>query len=234
MTVPTSILVAVAMAINATPAPRASKPETPHFAFVKEYIRELSAIQDIRDSAGKDVEQHQGKDTELISDGIHFCTLMQLERRSQIGMLQHMRLDAPFDDLIPMIIKAYSHEIELQQQLIDTSTVFMGGPIPGVDFAKVAAEMPQIRAKLEYVERTLFESTPMVFMTLINMKGSPSSRADRLVITRAERAELLADLTNDFGTKLDQKEKTFTLGSAALLRSALKKGYKCSDEPGTN
>ncbi len=65
------------------------KPETPHLEFVTEYIRELAAIQEIRDSA----ENDQKEDPQTVFPNcIHSSTLMQLELESQVGQLNR---DAP-------------------------------------------------------------------------------------------------------------------------------------------
>ena len=53
----------------------------------------------------------------------------------------------------------------------------------------------------------------------------------RLIITKAERAKLLSDLTGDFGSKLDQKDQNFTVSAASVLKAYLLKDFKCSDDP---
>src|SRR6266699_2637922 len=47
--------------------------------------------------------------------------------------------------------------------LIEISSAFIGGPKPGVDYDELAAEMPKVRAKLDYLDRTLFDVAPLVF-----------------------------------------------------------------------
>src|ERR1700686_2730022 len=121
------------------------KPETPHLVFVTEYIRELAAFENVRASAEKD--QKLGKKSEVFSNGIHASTLIQLELQSQIAMLRDMRLNPPFDDLIPNITGFYEQKIRLHQRLIDIASAFLVGPQPGVDYGKLQAEMPKIRAE---------------------------------------------------------------------------------------
>lgn len=60
---------------------------------------------------------------------------------------------------------------------------------------------PKTRAILEYVDQTLLQATPMIFMTLIDKKPNSKNHLNHLIITRAERAKLIADLTNEFGAK---------------------------------
>src|ERR1700730_15261880 len=79
------------------------KPETPHFEFVTEYIRELAAVERIR-AAGEAENNQDKKDDKLpFSGAIHTSTLFQLELGSHVGMLKGMRLNTPFDELIPNI-----------------------------------------------------------------------------------------------------------------------------------
>jgi len=61
-------------------------------------------------------------------------------------MLRGMRLNLPFDDLIPSITKFYERKIELWQRMGKIGSEFIGGPKKGVDYSKLAAEMPKIRA----------------------------------------------------------------------------------------
>jgi hypothetical protein len=55
--------------------------------------------------------------------------------------------------------------------------------------------------------------------------------ASHLIITSAERAQLLSDIATGFGSKLDQKEQNFTVSAASVLRAYLLKDFKASDDP---
>ena len=85
---------------------------------------------------------------------------MQLELESQKGQLNRMRLDDPFNELIPSITRFYQDKIELWQQMIDICSAFVGGPKPNVDYAKLGADMPKIRARLDFIDKALFEASP--------------------------------------------------------------------------
>src|SRR5260370_40967175 len=89
------------------------KPETSRLAFVTEYIRELTAIENIR--ASSEQELKEAKDNEKLFNAIHTSTRIQLELRSQIGMLKSMHLNAPFDELIPNLTTFYKEKIDLHQ-----------------------------------------------------------------------------------------------------------------------
>jgi hypothetical protein len=207
------------------------KPETPHLEFVTEYIRELAAVERIR--AEGEAENNQDKqDGKLpFAGAVHSSTLFELELRSQIKMLKGMRLKEPFDFLIPSITAFYEDKIVLWQRMGEISSAFIGGPKDGVDYSELAAEMPKIRAKLEYIDRTLFEATPTVFATLIDMKEDSKGHANHLIITKEEKATLISKLDDYFGAKLDQKDQNLTVSAASVLKAYLNKDFKCSDEP---
>jgi hypothetical protein len=42
---------------------------------------------------------------------------------------------------------------------------------------------------------------------------------------------LLSDITTDFGSKLDQKDPNFQVGTAVILKDGLLKDFKSADDP---
>jgi hypothetical protein len=208
---------------------RTETPETPHLAFVTEYIRELAAIEDIRASGEKELKK--GKQDEVLSTAIYTSTRMQLELRSDVKMLSDMRLKDPFDFLLPDITAFYEQKIELHQKLIDIASAILAGPKPGVDYGKQIAEMPKIRASLDDIDHTLFQAAPTIFATLIDPKPDSKNHASHLIVTKAEKKKLIEDLDLYFGTKLDQKDQNYTVGTASVLKGYFLKDFKCADEP---
>jgi hypothetical protein len=200
-----------------------------NLAFVTEYVRELSAIETIRASAEQVLTQ--GTNDDKFYNTVYSSTRMQLELRTQINILKGMHLGPPFETIIPDLTIFYTRKVELYQRLIDISSAFIGGPKPGIDYGKLAAEMPQVSAKLDDIDHSLFESTPLIFFTLVDQKTDTQNHVSHLIITRAERAQLLSDITTDFGSKLDQKDQSFQVGAALALKEGLLKDFKSSDDP---
>ena len=211
------------------PKSKAEKPETPHLAFVTEYVRELSAIETLRTAGEQSLAQ--GTTDEVFTSAIYSFTRMQLELRSQINMLKGMRLKPPFETVIPFLTGSYAHMVELYQKLIDISSAQIGGPKPGVDYSKLGAEMPKVRADLDDTDHSLFQIAPMIFATLVDLKADSHNHANHLTITREEREQLLSNITTDFGSKLDQKDPSYQVGSALILKAGLLKDFKSSDDP---
>jgi hypothetical protein len=80
-------------------------------------------------------------------------------------------------------------------------------------------------------QKSVFEATPLVFSTLIDMKPDSRNHASHLVITKAERDRLVETIANDFGAKLDEKDQSYPVASASVLKAYLLKDYKSADEP---
>jgi hypothetical protein len=115
------------------------KLETPHLAFVKEYLRELISDEDLKTNGQKELSEAKTTE-EQISTGIYFSKSVQLELRSQIRMLNVMRLAKPFETLIPDLIGFYQRQVELHQSLIDIDSKFIAGPRSGVGLSSFGCE----------------------------------------------------------------------------------------------
>ncbi|MGD0888540.1 MAG: hypothetical protein ABR889_04770 [Acidobacteriaceae bacterium] len=210
-------------------APAESAKPNANLAFVTEYVRELYAVENIRDSVNGG--QSNGVTSDEMSNAIYFGTRMQIELRAEVKTLQEMRLAPPFDKLLQSIIGFDEHKIGLFQRLIDISSAFIGGPKPGVDYGKLAAEVPQLRAQLDDTDNALFEATPLIFETLVDSRGDSQNQISHLIITRAERAQLLSEIDANFGPKLDTKNRSYQVGAAVVLKAGLLKNLKSSDDP---
>lgn len=212
------------------PAAKAKVPETSHLVFVTEYIRELSAYEEIRSAAQEELKQDT-TDNDTLSTNVHSSTLFQLELGSEVRMLRGMHLNPPLDYLIPGITKFDEQKVVLWRRLSHISSALLEGPKPGVDYSEFLAEVPKVRANLDYIDQALFEATSGVFATLIDLKPDSKGHTSHLIITKSERQKLISDLNTDFGSKLDQKNQDYTVSAASVLRAYLLKDFKCSDEP---
>jgi hypothetical protein len=221
-------LVVVILTVTARLTVGVEKPETSHLVFVTEYIRELSAIENIRESGEKELKEDPNS---TFSNMIHSSTLFQLELGSQIRMLRSMRLKAPHDQLIPNVTAFYERKILLWKRMAEIASAFIGGPKPGVDYSKFGAEMPEIRGQLGFIDHALFEASPSVFATLIDLKEDSKGHASHLIITKEERAKLIDKINTAFGTKLDAKDQNWSVSAASVLKAYLLKDFKSSEEP---
>jgi len=223
-------IVAAVCVLLTTPVP-AQNSETPHLEFVKLYIAQLEAVENIRDAAAKELTTDP--DTQRVADCVHTMTQYQLELSTQISAMQGVHLSKPFDFLPQGIADFDRQKRDLYKQYGDGCTAMMEGPKPNVDYGKIAAGLPNINAQVEFIDQGIFKTAPAVFSTLIQMEKTNShGEADHLIITKAERDDLVRQIKLAFGDKLNQHEQNGIVSAASVLEFYLeKKGYKCSDEP---
>jgi hypothetical protein len=215
------------LSVNCTAA-AGPAPETSHLEFVQEYVRELAELEDLRANAQEELVAKKGSELSAI---IYSSTRQKMALEADIRRLGNMRLNEPVDFLIPSMITLYRQKCEVYDGFVDVATEFMSGPKPDVDYGKLSAELPKLRAKLDSLDETLFHVTVAVEATLIADKPDSHGHMSRLVITKSERDDLIKRIQTTFGTKLNQKQQSFVVSSATVLRDWLRSGYIGSDEP---
>jgi hypothetical protein len=213
------------------PAHRAApKPETPHLRFVQEFVRELIEMEDLTKTSEKELAEDKTLN-EKFSSGIYVSKSVQLELRSEISMLKGMRLNDPFDTLIPTLIACYQRQIALHEQLIGISKKFLAGPAEGVDYQALAGKVPEIRAELDETRKIILDGAAPIFMSLIDMRPDSKGHASHLIITKAEKADLEDRLNILLKDEPDKGDHDYYISAAMILKAGLNKGYKCADEP---
>jgi hypothetical protein len=208
----------------------AENSETPYLKFVKLYVEQLEAVEDIRDTAAKEIKTDP--DTQRLADCVHTMTKYQLELSTQISAMQQAHLSKPFDWLPGSLAEYNKKKLYLYEQYGDACTALLEAPKPNVDYGKLAAELPKIDAQVEFIDKGIFKLAPAVFASLIQKKDNSHGGADHLIITKAERDDLVHQIKLAFGDKLNQHDQNWIVSAASVLKFYLeKKGYKGSDEP---
>ena len=202
--------------------------ETSRAGFVSEYIRELGVNQHTRIIGNLELTP-PSVDNNQLTGIIQNSTRIQSDLRAQIQLLQGIHLKPPFDTLPSKIVQLYTDKVELHQRLIDATALHAEAKV-SVGFASSSSDITKITVSLENIDRSLFETTPLVFATLVaRAPDDKNGRVGRLNITKAERQVLLRSIATGFGKTMEQNNRDFILRSALLLRDSLLK-YKGSDE----
>jgi hypothetical protein len=207
-----------------------SAEDTPHFDVVSEYIRSLGTVHNIQLASKKEMAEDKDNLIGRLMSGIRSSTRMKLELSTSIGALERMTLKEPFETLIPTTIHWYQEKIKLHDETISIAKAFISGPKPGVDYSAMTARMPEITANIEFIDESIFKSMVLVFALLIDMKPDEKGQMSHLNITKAQREKLINDINTSFSSSLNEKNKNWTVSSAALLKAYLQKDYKCIDE----
>ena len=212
--------------------------ETPRYDVVAEFIHELGETKNFQDVATSEMTETEKlepaeKNQHLMADIIRNGTRVKLKLRLNINKLKGMKLNKPFEIIIPYLIKFNEEKLRLYEELIKSAKIFVGGrPRRGVDYSKLVARMPEITAEMEYADESIFKITPMVFALLIDQKPDSQNHVSHLIITKEQGEKLIDSLNSWFGASMDDKNQNWTVSSASVLKSYLtEKGYKYTDEP---
>jgi hypothetical protein len=104
------------------------------YNFVKEYVRELAALEAIRDNAEKELAQSASNPSARMADCIRNGQLYQLELNLDVSQLKQVKLAKPVGDLPSMIVQFYQQKLEQYRQMPEICSTIIAGPKPGVDY----------------------------------------------------------------------------------------------------
>lgn len=206
--------------------------ETPPFEVAQEYVRELGemwAIQQRVDQEMVEDKAAEDRQNKALMTTIRHATRVKLAMKTSIAILGKMKMARPgHEQTLGFLTSFYQRKIDLNDELIQVVTAFIV-PKNGVDYGKLAAQVPEINAKLEDVDKSLFQMTALVFMSFIDMKADSRNRANHLLITKEQRDRLVWSIDNSFGPSLE-KDRRYVVSEASLVKAKLLE-FKCSDEP---
>jgi hypothetical protein len=204
--------------------------DTPAFEVVREYVRQLAITQAAHETTSSELAQSKDLNSKNMAM-IRGSTRIQLELRRNIAAFKAMSLSGDFVDLLPTFIGYYEKKVELHSQLIDIATQFASTPKPDVDYGRLAAVTPQISATIDYIDRAMFEATPMFCLLAVDRKADTEGKLSHLLLSSAERKQLIRRLDSAFGKRLREKNPNYTVGAAVLIRDFLAGKHKSSDDP---
>jgi hypothetical protein len=211
----------------ALPISVAAADENEAHRFVAEYIRELGATEHLNDAAKVNPEE---KNTAFLKC-VRTDPQYGIELLAQIAILKTMKFSGDQAELLDTIMKANYKKISYYDAIKKACDTFVSGPKREVEYDHLFEQIAQITAKLEYIDKALFEASPLIFATLLDSTTDTKNSIGRLVITNAERQDLISKIDAEFGNKLTQENQNYTVSSASSIKAYLKKDFKSADEP---
>jgi len=196
--------------------------------FVSAFIRALSGSEDIRLEAVAELTNESPQDK--LSSCIHTTQLQMHEMADAANLAATYKFGGDSKDTPSLLLKYFATKGEMFNSLGNMCETMMEGPKPGIDYGKIAAAMPKLRADMEYIDKNLLPMAVMVFNVLIRETPDKQGHMSRLIITREQRDQLVRDINRGF-KGLNAKNANYVVSSAAILKDYLaRKGYKCADE----
>ena len=220
-------LLAFAAAIFIALSPAGATSTTP-YEFVSIYLRELGSLEDVRTQA----EIDQKADPTDFANCIRNNEAIGLELDAAARSLDtiHLATGSAADVAPHYIANFYRQKRAILDQFTKICSIFIQGPKKGVDYGALSAKAPALTAQINFIDKTLFQTSILVFGTLISPKPDAQGHASHMVITREERDALLKTIENYFGRKIGVKDESWAVSTADVFRDKLKE-FKCWDEP---
>jgi len=203
---------------------------TPPADVVYEHIRFWGEMYNVQKAIVKDTSIKKKDQTEQILNNIYFISKTILVLQTGKTALENMHVLPQFEEFRKATIFLYSEKIEILNVMRKILTEFARKtPKPGVDYSKLAAMLPQIRAQIDYLDTTLFEMTAWLGFILIDEKPDKEGHMSHLNISSEERQSLVKKIDSTFGNDL-KTSKNYTVMSAFVLKEFLKGPHKSTDE----
>ncbi len=222
--------------LGAFVAGQAIAQEVPPLSLANAYITGLSQLEAAREAGENETARDKASSPNnsqiQFSDCVHGMTAMQLTLTNfsvDVGLVGSSKTG----DQPKQLILSYNKSLQnMYKDFGDTCDSFLQGPKPGVDYGALGAKFPKIRAFIEETQNSYIQMSAIVFGGLLNLDREDSEgHANHLLITRAQRDDLVELIETDFGDKLRQPHPTAFVSAALVMEGYLQKGFKGSDEP---
>ena len=216
-------LLAVACLSAALPAAALG---TPPVEFVSEYLREFSAIEHIRLAEELELQApHQSMLSTCVESGNRY----RVEITQQIARMRGMSVPPPSQALPGRLLELYDRKLGLYTEVIRACTALEAATNTDISPLGVMSAISQYNAKVDAIDRSLFETSTEAFATLLSTTPGPHDRSRRLRITMVEKQSLLRQIQSEFGAELDDDQQTYLVNAATVIRDALR-SHQAADE----
>ena len=204
--------------------------QTSNYDVTTEYVHDLAAMHDIQTSAKAEAAKTKDR-TQTLVNNIRTGTKIKLELQAAVGRLSAMAPTKEAQASVDFLIGFYRLQIGYHDRLVDIGTQFLSGPQPEVNYGALTAEVPKISATLGEIDKSIFELANLFFAHLVDLRPDRNGHASHLTITKAQRQKLIALINNRFGASLNDKNSSWMVSGAWLVRSNLMKDFKSADDP---
>ena len=206
--------------------PSARARETSAVQFVSEYIREFGAIERIRLAEEHEFQSpHQSMLVTCIESGNRY----RREIAQQMTRMRDMSVLPPSQALPGRLVDLYGRKLELYAEVVNACAALKTAASTDVSYLEVMSVVSRYNAKLDTIDRSLFETSSEAYSTLLNRQPGAHDTPRRLDITAAEKQALLRQIDLEFGAELQDDQQTYIVNAATVIRNAIRV-HKASDE----
>lgn len=217
-------LSAVALLALLSPASAAGK-NSSAFEFVSTYVRALGEHESIRSQAESEIG---GSPLDVMSSCIASSRKYDLEISSEISRFGSFDLPGQFKEMPGLFAGLFDNKRLTHVAMGEVCAKALAGATAGSEkqVSATVGQMAKLRGELEFIDKAIFEGSPMAFLSLIDPQPDARNQMSNLSITKAQVDALVKQIDRAFGAKLDNPKANYIVSAAELLKEGLtKKGY---------
>lgn len=195
------------------------------YDFVSTYIRALDENERIRAQAASELG---GSPLDVMSTCIASSRKYDLEISSEISRFRSFDLPGQFKEMPGLFAGLFDNKRITQVAMGEVCERALAGATAGSEkqVSATVGQIAKLRGELEFIDKAIFEGSPMAFLSLLDPQPDAQNRMSRLSITKSQVDALVKQIDRAFGAGLDDPKANYTVSAAKLLRDALtKKGY---------
>lgn len=200
--------------------------ETPPLQFVTEYIKDFGAIEHIRLIQERELGALQQP---TLATCTHSGNQYRSEITRQVSRMRRMIGPPSWRDLPARLAGLYDRKLELYTEVVKTCMALGTGANTNVSSLEVMAAISQYNAKIDAIDKSLFQTSTDAFNTLLSPTPDRHGKPRRLAITTVEKQALLHQIQLEFGSELDDDQQTYLTNAATVIRDFLR-SHAAADE----
>lgn len=201
--------------------------ETSQLQFVTEYLRDFAAIEHIRLAEEREL---QAPRQSMLSTCVESGNQYRTEITQQMARMRGMSVLPPSQTLPARLVELYGQKLALYGEIVEACTSLETGSNANVSSLEVMSVISRYSAKVEAIDRSLFQTSTQAFYTLLSAAPGIPDKARRLGIAMAEKQGLLRQIQLGFGAELEDEQQTYLVNAATVIRDDLR-SHKAADEP---
>ncbi len=223
--------VRVAEAAQAERSPGITE-NTARIALVREFVREMDVLHQLQETAKRELAEDSSATGRLMTS-IRVGTRTLFEMRENNNRLDMIGLNGRWGQFKDLLKSFNNQRMAAVQEANQMSKAMLSGPEPGVNYGAMVAHAPELTAKVEQIDKTMFTMSQPMFLALVDEgRVDADGKLHHLILNTKDRADMIHTIDTDFGRSLDDKNATSIVNAAWAIKYGLTRpNYKAADEP---
>jgi hypothetical protein len=192
----------------------------------------LEVLYRLQETSKKEFAEDKSGPGGLVT-GIRNGTRALYEMNESINRLNMIDVDATWAEFRDLLKELHQERIGVLQEINQMSKTLLEGPKPGANYGKLTARAPELTAKMEQIDKTIFTTAQAMFFALVDdARIGPDGNLHHLLLTKKERTSMVQLIDKMFGpTTLEDKNSTHIVAAAWVIKYGLTRPhYKAADE----